>query len=178
MEAYYDILFADGNERQTVESHLSAVPTTPAAPQRTLDLPFDVVSRAVRNFATFHGRDVAHVRIRDVEESSAGIHGWARPFIPPAPAPPPKCANVNCKYGRPVVQFAGGKCPQCLAPPPAPAMPTVHHGIWCNECGRSSRLSIVGPRWNLIGQDYDLCDKCFWKFDESNIERHRFRCLE
>merc|ERR1711998_822031 len=86
-ELYYDIMFANGNERQTVGTHLSAVPTTSTAPPSTLDLPFDVVLTAVKNFATYYGRDAAQVRIRDVENSSAGIHGWARAFIPPAPAP-------------------------------------------------------------------------------------------
>jgi hypothetical protein len=35
------------------------------------------ISKALRNFAHFHGIPVAEVNIDDILSSSAGIHGWA-----------------------------------------------------------------------------------------------------
>jgi len=39
-----------------------------------------------------------------------------------------------------------------------------HPGISCDECGKS----VKGSRYHKLGQDYDVCKKC-WKKKESNL---------
>ena len=52
-----------------------------AAQELPLDLPFDLISTAVRNFAAHHNRDPGGVTIAEVQGWAMGIRGWANDSI-------------------------------------------------------------------------------------------------
>ena len=143
-ELYYDIRFATGDERQTVKSHLSVVPTADDC---------DVWDAEAKKLAA------AAKAKRKAANKAAAQAAAAETAAKEAEAAAKQAADT-----------AAAKKAEKAA-----AMATVHHGIWCNQC---RALPIVGPRWTKVGQDYDLCETCFWGLDDRYIERHRFCCLD
>ena len=58
---------------------------------------------------------------------------------------------------------------------PAPKGPTkyVHHGVTCDRSGQSP---IIGIRYSLRGQDYDLCEAEFLKLP--NEDQAKYEAIE
>merc|ERR1740138_399766 len=57
-----------------------------------------------------------------------------------------------------------GKCPSAAGDDTIAGSEAFHPGV---SCDKSGMCPIVGPRYNLKGHDYDLCEAEFNKLDPS-----------